>query len=203
MLGSGEVEGDMEFKSGSTLTVDGAQLIAGALTIPTGETLDVDEDSTVSVAGAVNLAGALDFEDDGAFTVLGFDYKKVQNVYASVTTAEVNSGETVVAPPGLGFALRLLDFKVTARGGAVVDATSVDLKDEDGVAIAAIAVAALTENRPVGTDTAGVTHGAGSCGALLTENMGIEIVKNGSDVDGATSFDVFLKYMIDDAPEGE
>ena len=119
------------------------------------------------------------------------------------TVAQVNAGATVLAAPGAAYKYRMVDAAMIAIGGAAATATSVDLlgtQATSSVKLVANAVAGLTQNtllRAGATNSAILAAGASftSCDA----NTAITIGKTNSDVATATSIDVLLSYVIEEA----
>ena len=117
---------------------------------------------------------------------------------ANATTAQVNAG-LVLLPAVTGACYRVLDWKMAARGGAAATATSVDIKDTNGtpVSVAAVAVAALTQDKVVGPGMTNVTDGVtGSMGKKLTVSQGVQIAATGT-LATATSVDVTIEYALE------
>ena len=117
---------------------------------------------------------------------------------ANATTAQVNAG-LVLLPAVTGACYRILNWKMAARGGAALGATSVDITDTNGtpVSVAAVAVAALTQDKVVGPGMANVTDGTtGGMGKPLTTAKGVQVKSNGT-LTTATSVDVTIEYAIE------
>lgn len=98
-----------------------------------------------------------------------------------------------------GRTITVLDWTITALGGAATTGTAVTLSDTAAspVLIATVAVAALTENAVVNPSTAThVTNGAAGIGLGLTADKGITVEQTGTDMTVAVSFLVNLTYSI-------
>jgi len=175
----------------------------GSFVVPSGASLDVESGGTLEIAGTAitSTAAELNKLDGTTANLTGVD-PVVYCHTESVSIAEVNSGHELIAAVA-GRTITVVDWSVTAVGGAAGAATSVDLQDDAGtpVSVAAIAVAALTENTVVKPNSANVTDGAAAAGigVGLTASKGLDIIKNGSDVTTATSFTVTIQYTIADA----
>lgn len=163
----------------------------GQLSIESGGAADIESGGEFDVQSG----GAIDFEAANTMKWKGAAANPVFWDCHNVTTAEVNAGHALLAAT-TGRTYRVLDWAVTARGGAAATATAVLLQDTAGtpVVIATIAVAALTQDETVNPGSAGVAGGAGGGGVALTADKGVSIIKSGSDVATATSFDVVLLY---------
>lgn len=163
--------------------------MADATYIPKIQHSNNGDTLTVASGGTFNLESGSTFQwKDAAATPVLYS---VHNV----TTAEVNAGHELL-PATAGRTYRILYWGVTARGAAATTVTSVDLQDTNSspVSIAAIPVAALTQDETCDSGKVNVVGGAGGGGALLTADKGVRIIKNGTDMAGATSLDVVLMY---------
>lgn len=122
---------------------------------------------------------------------------------ARVTIAEVNAGATLIAAPGAGFKLRLLDAKIVAVGGAAAAVTTVDIlgtQSAGSVKLVAFAQANLTQSAVVRAGGTGGTVLADAASFVANDaNTAITIGKTGSNVTTATHFEVHLSYDIDEA----
>lgn len=95
-----------------------------------------------------------------------------------IATATLNAADqTLVAAPGAGYQLRLVDFRMTAIGGNAATATSVRLKGTQAtslVNLVTVAVAALTRSTAVEPGSANVTLLAdGAWRGLLDANTAL------------------------------
>lgn len=123
---------------------------------------------------------------------------KVYSLVDNVTLLELIAGKTLLAAVA-GRTITVLDWTITALGGAATTGTAVTLSDTAAspVLIATVAVAALTENAVVNPSTAThVTNGAAGIGLGLTADKGITIEQTGTDMTVAVSFLVNLTYSI-------
>lgn len=117
------------------------------------------------------------------------------------TIAQVNAGATIVAAPGVGYKLRLVDARVIAVGGAVGAATTIDILGTIATVsskLIAIAIAALTQsavNRPGATNNTVLADGASF--GQLDANTPITIGKTGATATTATHIDVILDYAVE------
>lgn len=148
-----------------------------------GGTQTLESGSTLNVGGTVNMTG----------TVYGSDY--VHSLLVTVTLAEINAGEIVLAGVA-GKTITVLDFEAKVAG-TFTTVTSVELEDTNGtpVAIASTAVAGLTDGAILNEVEANTTMGAGYLGAL-TAGAGIAVTKTGSDAAGGTSITYRVLYTI-------
>lgn len=119
-----------------------------------------------------------------------------------VTIAQVNAGLTLVAAPGAGYALRLVDHAIVAIGGAASGATTVDLLATLAAAsrkLVAAAIAGLTQSALL---RAGAANSAiladGASYTANDENTAITIAKTGGALATCTHVDVHLHYVIDE-----
>jgi len=146
----------------------------------------------------VTPSGDFALADSASGDVILHRANVVLNAAKSFTTAEVNAGATIL-PALPGYKYRVVDYTMAARGGNAATATSVDIlgtQSASGVKLAAVAVAALTENTPVKPNSANVTSIASSFSAC-DANTAITIGKTGSNLATATGVDVFLSYVVE------
>lgn len=119
------------------------------------------------------------------------------------TIAEVNAGATVVAAPGTGYQLRVVDCTMISIGGAVGAATTVDLlgtQAASSVKLIANAIAGLTRSallRMGATNSTVLADGASN--VACDANTALTIGKTGSTATTATHVDVLLTYAVDRA----
>lgn len=116
------------------------------------------------------------------------------------TLAEINAGATLIAAPGVGFKLRMVDAKMIAVGGAVAAATSVNIiaTRSTAVQLLAVAVAALTQSALVRAGAANaVILADGASFTTVDENTAITVAKVGSTATTATHVDVIFEYAVD------
>jgi hypothetical protein len=119
---------------------------------------------------------------------------KVHWIQGNVTTAQANAG-VVIVPARPGKAIAVVAATMIARGGAAATCTSVDLKDTAGTPVVALAFAqaSLTENTALHDwASAGVT--LTTYRSALTVEKGLQILKTGSSIATATSFDYAVGY---------
>jgi len=130
-------------------------------------------------------------------TIRGTDV--VKTVRMRVTAAEVNAGHTVLAAIN-GYRYRLVDAILIAVGGTTAgftgllvkgtqSASVVDLIDAKLAALARSAVA-----RPGATNVNVLADGASF--VLCDNNTAITVIKDGSNLTGATHIDVMLQFEL-------
>ena len=174
----------------------------GSFVVPSGASLDVESGGTLEIAGTAITASAAELNSvDGATANLTGVSPVVYCLNDSVSLAEIKAGKTILAAVA-GRTVTVVDWSVTAIGGAATAATAVTLSDTAGspVLIATIAVAALTEDAVVKPNTAThVTDGAAGIGRGLTAAKGITAEQTGSDMTTLTSLQVVIQYTIVDA----
>lgn len=135
-------------------------------------------------------------DDNKAFINGSFESNKVvQTVVNTVTLAELNAGKTLFAGIA-GKTVTVIDFDAKVSG-AFAATTSADLEDTNAspVAIATVAVAALTDGNILDSKTASVTMGAGYLGTLTT-GEGIAVTNTGSAATGGTSITYKVGFII-------
>ena len=115
----------------------------------------------------------------------------------SASLSEINAGHTLLAAVA-GRTVTVVDWSMTAVGGAAGTATAVTLSDTAGspVLIATVAVAALVEGTVVKPNSANVTDGAAGVGLGLTAEKGITIEKTGSALDTLSDITITIHYTI-------
>ncbi len=127
----------------------------------------------------------------------------VRSVRMRLTIAQVNAGATLVAAPGAGYALRLVDARAISVGGAAGAVTTVDVlgtQAASSVKLAAFAQASLTQSAVLkagGTGAAVLADGASF--ATNDANTAITAGKTNSDVTTATHIDFLLEYAVERA----
>ena len=124
----------------------------------------------------------------------------VQSQRHRVTTAEINAGHTIL-PAVAGLKYRIIDWTMIAYGGSAATATAVTLlaTQTSAVALATVAVAALTQSNVVKPDTA--THVAvltdGASFKANDANTAITVGKTGGTLATCTGVDVILTYTLE------
>jgi hypothetical protein len=121
---------------------------------------------------------------------------KLHFVQGNALKAAINAGQVIV-PGRANKCIQVVGGHLTARGGAVQTATSVDIADTTGTPVVAVAGAAagLTENAQLDFDAAAnVTRT--TYRTPLTVNEGLQIIKAGSDVATAVSVDYYVEYIF-------
>lgn len=127
-----------------------------------------------------------------------------QNKRVRVTLAQVIAGYELL-PALAGYAYRLINWSVTAIGGAAATATSVDLIGTRGAAsvrLAVNAVSAMSENTRIGLGHANsVILAAGASFTPLDANTAVTIGQQsgGSNLATCTHVDVVLDYVMEAA----
>lgn len=177
--------GEVIVASETAINLNGATTVDNTLAV----TGSVDFQSSATITGQIVVEST---STPSAGTLKWIPYV----VYHNVTAAEVNAGHTVLPTDPDNGNYRIFDWGIAARGGAAADVTSLVLEDTDDNEIATIPVAALTQNEQVGPNTANVAGGSSSCGYICGSGEGIRIIKVGSDVTGATSFDIWIMYAL-------
>jgi len=111
----------------------------------------------------------------------------------NVTTTALNTAAVSLVTAVPGKQITIADAKIIARGGACTSNTSLIIKDtaSSPVTLLTAGQSDLTENACVGMETM-------TCAASLsgTDEKGLTIENNGSDITVATSFDVVLIYTL-------
>ena len=128
----------------------------------------------------------------------------VYHTRARFSAAEVNAGDTIVAAPGAGWKLRLVDAALIAIGGNAATADSVDIlgtASASGVKLMAGLVAGLTRSTLLraGAATNGVILADGASFTALDEDTAITIGKTGSNLATATHIDALVSYQVQEA----
>jgi hypothetical protein len=152
---------------------------------------------TTSALGAFGFYAAdgrydLKISGGGYGPVYLYDVSLQTNVYVargSATAAEINAGK-VFALARTGVTLAMVGCHLQAIGGSAAGATSVDIADTAAspVVQAAFPVAVLTANTVVDLGQATVA----SLGAAATADKGLQIIKAGANLTGATS----VRYVV-------
>lgn len=124
----------------------------------------------------------------------------VRNIRQRNTIAEVNAGATLIpAVPGLK--ARLVDMAMIAIGGAVGAATAVvinGVQSTSTVALASVAIAALTQNTIVYPGVANFSILAGGASFVQNDvNTAITVGKTGSNITTATHIDFNVSYVLE------
>ncbi len=156
--------------------------------------------------GVVNASGTeVDVAgDDGALYQKGvkLDYNGAQlnaailSKRVRVTAAQVNAGRTILAAVA-GKKYRMVDCILIGIGGTAAGATGVQLKCDTVVLIDA-KVAAIDQSivaRPGDTNVNVLADGASF--VVQAANKAITLIKDGSNLTGATHVDVLLQYVIE------
>ena len=149
--------------------------------------------------GAVSTAKI----DDGAVTNPKLDLvgELAYQARVTLTTAQVNAGAEVVAAPGAGYALRLIDLTVIAKGGTTAGATSLYFQGTKtgSVILVSMILANLARSAISKPFTASnVILADAASFVVMDEDTNFNAIKNGSDFTGATSFDFIVTYAVDE-----
>lgn len=128
------------------------------------------------------------------------DQADVQTIRTRFSAAQIDAGATLL-PAVPGYAYRPIDFTVIAIGGNAAGATDVRLlgtRAAGSVALAIIAVAALTRSAVVKPNSANVTLLAdGASHTALDANTAVTVGKTGAALITATHIDVILNYVLE------
>jgi hypothetical protein len=185
--------------SGATAAGDAVYLsaTAGAFT----STAPIDSAGGINPVGNVIVKSAT--VGTVLFNLLG-EQPRAAGVLVSrqrISTANVNTGVTLIAAPGAGYKLRLVDCIAIAIGGAAATVTTVDIlgtQAASGVKLVAYAQASLTQSTVLRPGVAGAAVLAdGASFAACDANTAITIGKTGASLATATSIDVILSYAVD------
>jgi hypothetical protein len=125
------------------------------------------------------------------------DETHIRHVTLTVLTADLNAGKVILAGVA-GKKIRVVDF-VAKVDGTFDTVTSYILEDTDAtpVVIQTMAVAALTDGAILKDGTADVTRDVGMYG-YLTDEEGIQVVKDGTDGATGTSITFDISYTLTD-----
>lgn len=139
------------------------------------------------------------FSIDGVNGV-NYEANKSYSKRVRVTTADLNSGATLIAAVP-GYKIRLQDVTMIAYGGAATAATSVDIdatQSASGAILLAAAVGGLTENTILKPDTAthAVVLAAGASFAVNDVNTALTASVTGSALTTCTGVDFSLAYEL-------
>lgn len=134
----------------------------------------------------------------GVFVEFGVA-KKLRQRY---TLAQLNAGQTLLpALPGVKW--RLIDWGMTANGGAATAATSVNIaatQAGSAVQLAVTAVAALTRSAVVRAGAANAVVLADSASFAANDvNTAVTLANVGATMTTLTSIDITLEYVADPA----
>lgn len=115
--------------------------------------------------------------------------------------SQVNAGATLVASPGTGRALRLIDLKVIAVGGTTAAGTAVEVRGTQSASPAILASFGIADlDRSALATLADATILAdGASFAACDAATAITAIKDGDDFTGVTHFDFIITYGIDAA----
>lgn len=120
-----------------------------------------------------------------------------------ISTANVNAGATLIAAPGAGYKLRLIDCIAIAIGGNAGTVTTVDIlgtQSAGSVKLVAFGQAQLTRSTVLRPGITGATVLADGASFVANDaNTAITIGKTGGSLDTATNIDVILSYAVDPA----
>lgn len=137
--------------------------------------------------------------DFGSLQVLEKGIPSFQ-VYKKATIAEVNAGVTLVAAPGVGYALRFIDSYAISVGGAVGATTTVDILGTIATVsskLVAMAIAALTQSTLLRAGAANaVILADGGSFVQLDDNTAITAGKTGATATTATHVVFNIRYAV-------
>lgn len=114
-----------------------------------------------------------------------------------LTTAQVNAG-TVVLAPQVDRVITVVDAWMRATGTAAT-VTSVDITDTNSSPVTAVAFARAGLSDGVVLRAGASNTTATNLGKALTEDKGLKIVKNGSDLATTTAVDYVIFYTVTEA----
>jgi hypothetical protein len=128
---------------------------------------------------------------------MALTHKKLRVAEGQLTTAEVNAGTVVIAPM-VDRVITVVDAWLRATGSAAT-VTSVDITDTASSPATAVAFAraGLTDGTVLRAGAANTT--ATGLGTALTEDCGVKVIKNGSDLATTTAVDYFIFYTVTEA----
>jgi hypothetical protein len=134
---------------------------------------------------------------DATDAVAGNDLKQLRR---RCTLAEINAGVELL-PAKQGWKYRIVDWSMIAVGGAAAGATDARIlgtRAGSSVALAAAAVAGLTQNTLLraGAANAAILAGGDSF-TPLDNNTPVTAGKTGATMTGPTSIDVILTYVAE------
>lgn len=125
--------------------------------------------------------------------------KRTKKVYGNVTLAEVKAGVCVV-PGQTGRQMVVLGGWLRSAGGSAATSTSVDVTDTNGtpVVAAAVAVAALVQDRVVDIASYSASITTTAMGQPLTVGKGIQIKDTAANsLTGSTDgIDYCIEYSV-------
>lgn len=118
-----------------------------------------------------------------------------------VTLAQINAGHTVLAAVA-GYKYRMQDIALIAVGGTTAGITGILVRGTQAEAVVKLMdgkIAGLARSvlLRAGTATHGVILADGASFAANDVNTAITVIKDGSDLSGATHIDVLLTYTVE------
>jgi hypothetical protein len=118
-----------------------------------------------------------------------------------VTLAQINAGHTVL-PAIAGYKYRMQDMALIAVGGTTAGITGILIRGTQGAAVVKLMdgkIAGLARSTLLraGTATNGVILADGASFEANDANTAITVIKDGSDLSGATHIDVLLTYTVE------
>ena len=118
-----------------------------------------------------------------------------------VTLAQINAGH-IVLPAIAGYKYRMQDMALIAVGGTTAGITGILIRGTQGAAVVKLMdgkIAGLARSvlLRAGTATNGVILADGASFAANDASTAITVIKDGSDLSGATHIDVLLTYTVE------
>lgn len=118
-----------------------------------------------------------------------------------VSAAQINAGHTVL-PAIAGYKYRMQDMALIAVGGTTAGITGILVRGTQSAAVVKLMdgkIAGLTRSNLLraGTATNGVILADGASFEANDANTAITVIKDGSDLTGATHIDVLLTYTVE------
>jgi len=118
-----------------------------------------------------------------------------------VTLAQINAGHTVL-PAIAGYKYRMQDMALIAVGGTTAGITGILIRGTQAASVVKLMdgkIAGLSRSTLLraGTATNGVILADGASFEANDANTAITVIKDGSDLSGATHIDVLLTYTVE------
>lgn len=118
-----------------------------------------------------------------------------------VTLAQINAGHTVL-PAIAGYKYRMQDMALIAVGGTTAGITGILVRGTQAASVVKLMdgkIAGLARSvlLRAGTATNGLILADGASFAANDANTAITVIKDGSDLSGATHIDVLLTYTVE------
>jgi len=117
-----------------------------------------------------------------------------------LTIVAINAGATLIEAPGENRAIRIVNVRAVAYGGAVGAVTTVDVKGVQSslAKLVAFAQASLTQSAVLTAGGTGATVLAdGASFIACDDNTAITVDITGSDITTATGIDFLIEYVVE------